>query len=472
MINANEIEHILSEAINVLHGKYALGESIDCVLKLLLFKRLSDRSSMEEVTQLYVLKKAYWSVIEGEQHNLADKLSETLTTIEIDNPYLQGIFTNSEINFWNRFDDNTLRSVIYLISKLYLGDENFYDLNELAKVFEKYLEKRASIEGYKRRIYTPQQVTKMMVEIINPKQKTSIYDPVCGSGEFLAESVKFLKKIGGDVSQIDIYGQDENIQECATAKMNLILRGIYKFNIQVGNAILEPYFVQEGKPKLFDVVLSNPPFNLKYNSEYIKNINYTNQFPYGIPNNGIGDYLFIQHVLSSLGEKGKAGIILPRGVLFREGDEGEIRKRIIESDLIEAVIEIAPKLFYKVSIPVVIIIFNRSKSHKNKILFIDASREFEAGRGQNFLQTEHIDRIVCAYRSSKDKDGFAKLVPIKEIADNKYNLSVDRYVIHLADEKIDIDFEVSNLHRLEAERSELERKIDEYLQALGIKLET
>lgn len=204
--------------------------------------------------------------------------------------------------------------------------------------------------------------------------------------------------------------------------------------------------------------------------ELLKNINFPKRFDYGIPGNGIGNYLFIQHILSSLGKQGKASVILPRGVLSREGDEGQIRKKIIEDDLIEAVIEIAPKLFYNVSIPVVIMIFNRNKYHKNKILFIDASREYEAKRGQNFLQPEHIDRIVCAYRSLEDEEGFAKIVSIEEIAKKNYNLSVDYYVIPPADEKIDISVEVSNLHRLEAERSELETKIDDYLRALGIKL--
>ncbi|MDZ8186943.1 MAG: N-6 DNA methylase [Nostoc sp. ChiSLP02] len=470
MLNKTEIEYTLWQALDILHRKYASGESVDCVLKLLLFKRLSDQSRIEKRTQLSVPKEARWSVIEAEQYVLADKLSEALTTIEKVNSQLEGVFTNSEMNFWNRFDNETLRHVIKLISKLDISDENFNDLSELGKATEELIEKRDSIEPYRRSIYTPQQVTKLMVELIKPQQKTSIYDPVCGSGEFLAESVKFVKKLGGNLSQLHVYGQDADLQKCATTKINLIFHGSYNFDIRLGNAILKPCFLQEGKPRVFDIVLANPPFNVKYHSESLKNINYNQRFDYGIPSNGIGNYLFIQHILSSLGDKGKAAVIQPRGVLSREGDEGEIRKRIIEADLIEAVIEIAPKLFYNFSIPVVIMIFNRSKYHKNQILFIDASSEYEARRGQNFLQTEHIDRIVCAYSRWEDEEGFAKIVSIEEIAKNDYSLSVDRYVIPPTDEKIDITSEVSKLHRLEAERSELERKIDGYLQALGIKL--
>lgn len=265
--NARERSLTLWQALDILRGKYAFGESVDCVIKLLLFKRLSDQSRMEKRTQLSVPKEAHWSVIEGEKHDFANKLSEALTNIEKVNSQLEGVFTNSEMNFWNMFDNETLRYVIKLISELDISDENFDDLSELGKATEELIEKSASIERYKISIYTPQQVTKLMVELIKPQQETSIYDPVCGSGEFLAESVKFIKKLGGNLSELHLYGQDANLQECATTKINLIFHGSYNFNIRLGNAILEPCFFQEGKPRVFDIVLANPPFNVRYHSE-------------------------------------------------------------------------------------------------------------------------------------------------------------------------------------------------------------
>jgi len=469
MISAVNLENKFSEVIDILRKKYDLVESLDCGLKLFLFKRLSDQSHRETITQFSLPKEANWSVIEKEQYDLSEKISQALNLIETVNPKIKGVFIYSKINFWNRFDDETLRNVIGLISKLDLSDKNFNDLNDLGKAFESFIEQKASIESDKKRIYAPRQLIKMMIELTNPQQETKIYDPVCGSGGFLIEFANFVKERGGNLSQLNLSGQEEDAKLYATAKANLILNGIYDSDIRVGNAILENCSSQSDKPKLFDLVLANPPFNFKFQLEDLKDIDCLHQFPYGIPRNGNGDYLFIQHILSSLGKEGKAAVILPRGILFREGDE-EIRQNIIKDDLIEAVIEIAPKLFYNASIPVVIVIFNRNKSNKKKILFIDASHEYEAKRGQNFLDDKHISHIVSAYHEFKDEKGFAKLVTVEEVAKNKYNLSVDSYVIPCVDEKIDLDFEVSKLHQLEAERFEIERKIDHYLRALGINL--
>lgn len=468
MLNAVEIEHKLWQVIEVLRAKYSLDEIRDCILQLLLFKRVSDLLS-EKGQNLSVPIESYWSVLEQEQHHLAKKFNEALTLMETANPYLKGVFTDSEIDFWSRFDDKTLWYLIELFSKLNLRGEAPDDLNKLGEISEWLIEKSASTGVNTRGVYTPRQITTMMVKLINPQQNTSIYDPACGSGEFLAESVRFIRESGKDVTEVKIHGQAASTQECATAKINLMLHGIDKPDIRPGNAIFEPCFVQ-GDLGSFDVVLLNPPFNLKYSQWDLKAIRYPDRFSYGIPSNGVGDFLFIQHAIHSLKDGGKAAIVLPRGVLFRKGDEEKIRKEMIEDDWIEAVIELAPKLFYQTSIPVTVVIFNQNKPNKNKILFIDASREYEAGRGQNLLKPEHIDHIVSAYYSFQYEEGFTRLVSVEEIAENEYNLSVNRYVIPPVNEQINIALEVERLHQLEAERYELEKKIDDYLQALGIEL--
>lgn len=469
MLNVLEIERILWRVMEVLRANYSLDEIRDCTLKLLLFKRLSDLSS-EEGQRLSVPKESHWFVIEHEQHHLAQKLNESLTLLETANPNLEGVFTNLEVNFWSRFNDETLQHIIKIFSELNLSGEKSDDLSQLAEASGWFIEKIASTGANIREIYTPQQLTTMMVRLMNPQQEISIYDPACGSGEFLAESVRFIREDRGDLSKVKIYGQAANIQECATAKTNLILHGIENSDIRLGNAIFEPCFVEDGEVRLFDIVVANPPFNLKYSLERFKEVDYSNRYPYGIPSNGNGNFLFIQHIISSLTNTGKAAVLLPRGVLFSRGEEAEIRKTIIAADLIKAVIELAPKLFYHVSIPVVIVIFDRSKSNKNKVLFIDASCEYKAGRGQNLLQHEHVERILSTYRNFQEEEGFARLVSVKEIAENKYNLSVNRYVIPPTNEKINISLEIEKLHHLEAERSKLEGRIDDYLQALGIKL--
>jgi type I restriction enzyme M protein len=469
MLDTVEIKQTLWQAIEKLRTKYSLDEIRDCILKLLLFKRVSDLLS-EKGQNLSVPIETNWSVLKQEQHQLAQKINEALTLMETANPYLKGVLTDSEIDFWSRFDDKTLRYLIELFVKLDLRGEAPDDLNKFGEISEWLIEKSASHGVNTRGVYTPRQITTMMVKLINPQQKTSIYDPACGSGEFLAESVRFIRESGQDATKVKIHGQSASTQECATAKINLMLHGIEKPDIRLGNAIFEPCFVQDDKLGSFDVVLLNPPFNLKYSQWDLKGIRYPDRFSYGIPSNGVGDFLFIQQAIHSLKDAGKAAIVLPRGVLFRKGDEERIRKEMIEDDWIEAVIELAPKLFYQTSIPVTVVIFNQSKPNKNKILFIDASREYEAGRGQNLLKSEHIDHILSAYHSFQDQEGFTRLVSVKEIADNEYNLSVNRYVIPLVNEQINIALEVERLHQLEAERYELEAKIDDYLQALGIEL--
>jgi type I restriction enzyme M protein len=469
MVNSVKIERIVSQALTILSKKYTLGESIDCALKLLLFKRLSDLA-FTEGTPSFMSENTCWYVIQGEQDNLAQKLNEILIFTEKNSSNLKGVFTNSEPYFWTRFDNETLKCIIQLFSGLDLSNSNLNNSSELDEACEWLLEKSIITGSSRQRAYTPQHITKMMIGLIKPHQNTSIYDPACGSGELLAQTAKFIKKAKGDLSALKLHGQDEYIQEYSTTKANLMLHGVDNPDIRLGNAILEPRFLHDSQPQLFDVVLTNPPFNLKYLSEDIKQLSHPERFPYGIPSNGIGNFLFIQHILSSLKDTGKAVVVLPRGILSSQGDEGEIRRRIVRDNLIEAVIELAPKLFHETSIPVVIGVFNRSNSKRDGILFIDASTEYKAERGHNLLQSRNIERIVSAYHTFEEEEGFSRIVPIEEVAKNEYDLSVNRYVTPLINQEFDITFELSRLHQLETERAELEKEIDGYLENLGIKL--
>ncbi|MGG6294471.1 N-6 DNA methylase [Leptolyngbya sp. AN02str] len=468
MLSELKVKRTLSRVIKDLSFRYSLSEIEISILRLLVFKRLSDLTNEDDQT-LSLPTGVHWSVLEQEKSDLAEKLNKILKLIEEDNPHLKGVLIDSEINFWARFDDKTLSHIINLLSELDLSGKDPNDLKQLSEVDAWLSENYASEETHIRGVYTPRQLTKMMVQLMNPQQETSIYDPACGSGEFLTEAVRFIRENGEDVSRAKIYGQTASIRECVIAKANLILHGIDNPNIRQGDIIFEPCF-ESDEMGLFDIVLLNPPFNLKHSQHEIDIIRESNEFVYGVPSNGIGDFLFVQRAVHSLKKAGRAAIMLPRGVLFREGGEEVIREKMIKDDLIEAVIELAPGLFYGVSIPVTVIIFNRDKLHKENVLFIDASREYKAGRGQNLLQAEHIEHIVSTYHELKEEEGFARLVSVDEIADNQYNLSVNRYVTVANIEQIDICSEIQKLRQLEKERSELEEKIDVYLKALGIKI--
>ena len=270
----------------------------------------------------------------------------------------------------------------------------------------------------------------------------------------MTESVKFIKKNQKKLSNLKLYGEEVNLQRRAIAKINLIFHGISQPDIRLGDTLFKPSFIKNDKPELFDIILASPPFNIKYQPDDIKKIKYPARFPYGIPRSR-ADFLFVQHILSSLTNKGKAAIILPTGFLYNQTNE-RIRNDIIESDLIEAIIELPNHLFYQTSINVLVIIFNRNKNHKNKILFINARDGYEKVKTQNILNSNHIECIVSSYRNFKNKEGFSTIVSLQKIVKNEYNLNIDRYIMPQMSDKIDIYYEIAELHQLESERSELE----------------
>lgn len=469
MIKSVEIQHSLLEAMQVLHGRYALEESIECILRLLLFKRLSDLSFWEDPF-VSVPIELRWSEMDRQHCNLGQFLSKALRQIEDENPYLTKVFTGLGTSFWDRFDETSLQPVVNLFSRLDLQGESPSDLLQLGKAVSAFIEQTTSTKANMGGIYTPQNLTSMMVKLIDPPPNASIYDPVCRYGEFLVEAVRFILQQDRSLSSLKISGQNANFSEHLIARGNLMLNGMYSSEICTEGSILNSRFARNGEQELFDCILTNPPFNQRSNTQSREIEQNSNQFIYGFPHRKSWDFLYIQHVLQSLKKSGKAAMVLPLRVLFTEGSEGDIRRRIIEDDWIEAVIELAPRLFYNLGVAVAVVIFNQSKTNRGKTLFIDASHEYKGERGRNILQPENIDRILSAYRDPHDEEGFLKLSSIREIAENNYNLSVNRYVVPIPDRKVDVAAEIEQLRWLEAERFELEEKVDYYLRALGIEI--
>jgi type I restriction enzyme M protein len=286
-----------------------------------------------------------------------------------------------------------------------------------------------------------------------------------------------------------LYGQEVNLESWAIAKINLLLNNLYNFDIRLGDTLRDPQLVEGNKLMLFDRIIASPPFNVMWGDE-IGKIDKYNRFPYGIPPKNSGDFAFIQHILATLNDTGKAAVVVPPGVLFRgggvvvrpgvlfrRGTEGEIREKLITADLIEAVIGLPPNLLYGTGIPIVILIFNRKKpeKHKGKILFIDASREYQKGKGRNYLGEQDIAQIVSVYQafqdlvSLEDQKGYAKVVSFEELTNNDYNLNIHRYM-ETPKLEVDIPAEITKLRELEAERAEAESEMNECLRALGVKL--
>lgn len=465
------IQIILSKAVDILRDRYSRRESIDCLLKLLLLKRLSDLSEryQEESDVLitkqfifYIPESFRWSLIQ-EDRDIRSSLQEAASKIEEKVPALEGLLSNRETKYWDKFSEDILRNLFDLFSKLDLSDGSLDFAEEISLTFEvlfsSYFLEISSI-------YTPKSISDMLMKIISPQLGCHIYDPECGAGEMLSSAFRHIYKETQSTSYIHLYGESSYYHDFQIARINLILQGGQKNMIKLGNSLNNPAF--EGQK--FDYVICNPPFNVRASQEEISDMEKSDRFPYGIPSSRNKNYLFIQHILSSLKNTGKAAVIQPVSAVSHGGDESIIRSKLVDEDVIEAIIKLPYKLFYEVSIPAIILIINKQKENdrRNKIIFIDASNEYEEGRKQNHLKGRNIEKIVTTFKGFEEIEGFSRVVGIKEIAENSYDLNVYRYISYPREEKIDPILEVSKLRELEAERTTFAHDIDECLRALGI----
>ncbi|MEJ2389466.1 MAG: N-6 DNA methylase, partial [Chromatiaceae bacterium] len=278
--------------------------------------------------------------------------------------------------------------------------------------------------------YTPRAVVRMMVRLANPQEGMRVYDPCSGSGGMLILSAEHVREHGGNPRNLGLYGQEDNGGVWSISKMNMILHGIPDADLRNGDTLGEPLHVEGGELMRFDRVITNPPFSQNYSADGIP---FPERFHYGFcPESGKkADLMFVQHMVSVLRQNGVVCTVMPHGVLFRGGAEREIRKGFIQDDLLDAVIGLAPNLFYGTGIPACILVL-RAKGAKpaerqGKVLFINADAEYRAGRAQNYLEPEHIEKIVSAYRRYTDIPKFATVVTHAELAENDYNLNIRRY---------------------------------------------
>ncbi len=359
------------------------------------------------------------------------------------------------------------------MSDIKLHNKEFSEPDLLGKACEYLIAKFSAEIGKKSsEFYTPNKVVELLVRLLELEPGMSICDPFCGLGGILTECIKQIKYLGNESHKLLLYGQDINKNTFSLAKINLLLHDIFEFDIRLGDTIRKPQLIENGNLMLFDRVISNPPFNIHNWGEELAKFDSYDRFRYGIPPKSSGNFAFIQHILATLKKTGRAAVLVAHGVLFRGGSEGIIRKRIIESDLIEAVIGLPPNLIYGTGIPIAILIFNRDKqeTRKNKTLFIDSSSEYQKSRNQNYLREADIVHIVKAYQAFKDEEGYAKVVDIEELATNEYILNINRYVVPSKNEqeKIDIQAEIVKLRKLEAELNDAKNEIHKYLNELGI----
>jgi len=490
-LNLDTLKSHLWESANILRGSIDAADYKNYIFGLLFLKRLSDvfeeeAERIEKETgnkkvawndpdehEFFVPKTARWEYIKSHTQNLGEILNKANDALEERNTSsLEGVLTVTDFNDKDRLPDVILSKLIAHFSKIRLRNEDLSEPDILGRAYEYLISQFADDAGKKGgEFYTPKEVVTLLVEILDPQEKMRICDPACGSGGMLVQSVYHLKDKGQNPRNLSLFGQERNIGTWAICKMNMLLHGLKDAKLEKGDTLRTPKHLDEkGKLSEFDIVIANPPFSLKnWGYEEAQHDPYR-RFRFGIPPKGYGDYAFVQHMIGTLNHRGRAGVVLPHGVLFRGGAEGKIRKGILEEDLLEAVIGLPSNLFFGTGIPACLFILNKSKpkERKGKIFFLYGANDFLEGKNQNKLRKEDIEKIINAYREYRLVDKYCRPVSLDEIRANDHNLNITRYIDVSEEEKpIDVQNVLNELKSLENERSVVEDRMKKFLKELG-----
>ena len=471
-LSVAQLEQYLWSAADILRGSIDSSDYKTYIFGMLFLKRLSDRFEEEaeklivegvsktvawtdpDEHQFFVPNRARWGTIQKTATNIGEALNKACAALEEQNSALEGVLAGIDYNDERKLGDaknrdTVLARLVQHFSEISLRNDRMSEPDLLGRAYEYLIEKFADDAGKKGgEFYTPRMVVKLIVELLGPTERMRICDPTAGSGGMLIECAHHIGRKQGNPRNLTLHGQEKNLSTWAICKMNMLLHTLPDARIEKGDTIRDPKLVDEGELLLYDRVIANPPFSLDEWGRDVADSDGFGRFRFGLPPKTKGDLAFVQHMVAVLNSTGRLGVVMPHGVLFRGSAEGKIRQGLLKEELIEAVIGLAPNLFYGTGIPAAILVLNRDKptDRKGKVLFIDASGEFEEGSNQNRLRGQDIERISSSFHAYADVDKYARVVPLAEIERNDWNLNISRYVdTSEEEERIDVAEAVQEL---------------------------
>ena len=452
-MNQSELEKYLWGAATYLRGHIDAGDYKQFIFPLLFFKRISDVYDEEftealeesdgdkqyalfpEQHRFNVPQKAHWNDVRETSTNVGLAIQEAMSAIEKANPdTLAGIFGDASWTNKDRLSDETLVNLLEHFSAYTLSIANVPD-DQLGNAYEYLIKQFADDSGHTAaEFYTNRTVVRLMTLIMDPQPGESVYDPTCGSGGLLLNCALQLKEAGKEYRTLKLYGQEINLITSAIARMNMFMHGIEEFQIVRGDTLSEPKLLENDRLKTFNVILANPPYSIKAWDRTLFENDPWGRNLWGTPSQGCADYAFQQHIQKSLDPKnGRYAILWPHGILFRDA-ELAMRKEMLETDTVEAVVGLGPNLFYNSPMEAMILVgnTNKPKKRRGKVLFIDGLQECVQEKNHAYLTEDHIQKMFQAFKDYTDIPHLAAVVENEDVLANNANMSVHHYVTRQA----------------------------------------